>query len=820
MRHALPLALLLPACTRVDDDAAGDTDATTPIGPYEVDVRYTSSGVPHIRGDDLGSVAYGMGWAMARDEGCTIADQVLEVRSERARFFGPDHADRDFGWLALGVMEQARRAFPTLDQDTRDVLVGFAAGYSRWVEEGDVPPQCAGQPWVRPIDHVDLLAYLLSLGLEGSGAVWVEEIGRAQPPVDDSLAAPVPRGPERLGEIRAAIRSLGSNGWALGRDRTEDGHGMLLSNTHFPSVGEKRWWESHLTVPGVLDVYGASLAGVPIVNLGFNADVAWTHTVSYAPRFVVYLLPLDPEDPTRYAFDGGTEDMTGTTYRIEVADGSGGTTTEERTLWRSRYGPVIDAPVLGWTSATAVAIRDVNEGNLGMFEAWHRMDVAGSLDELVAAQAETQAIPWVYTIAADAQGEVFFGDASRVPYLSDAALDAWEASQRSGPNATIASLFASYGVLAVDGSDPVYTWVEDPEAVSPGIVPFRLAPSTRRTDYVFNANDSPWLCNVDGPLTDYEGRLYGPIRTARSPRTRTNGRYLHETGAGTASGEDGRFTLDELEAAALSFRSSLVEAALPTVVARCAGVDTVRLGADAEIDVTEACAVLTAWDGRYTADARGAVLWRQLLGSPVFDQGDLNAGGGGLFTTPFDPDDPLGTPRDVVAGDEDPSADPLLRALASAVRSLDRAGIAVDVRLGDVQHLDLGDPDDPTRIGVPGGQHWEGTIGVATWDPAAHSTLLRWPGRARVDDEVTDRTEDGWGVNDGNSFVLAVRFTDDGPEARAALTYSQSTDWRSPHLADQGPTYAGGSLRPVRFREEDIVADLQDEVHLSREATP
>ena len=38
--------------------------------------------------------------------------------------------------------------------------------------------------------------------------------------------------------------------------------------------------------------------GTPIPTLGFNKDVAWTHTVTAARHFTFYQLKLDPADPT------------------------------------------------------------------------------------------------------------------------------------------------------------------------------------------------------------------------------------------------------------------------------------------------------------------------------------------------------------------------------------------------------------------------------------------------------------------------------------------------------------------------------------------
>ena len=43
-----------------------------------------------------------------------------------------------------------------------------------------------------------------------------------------------------------------------------------------------RFYEMHLTIPGQMDVMGVGIGTYPMVSIGFNKDVAWSHTVSTA----------------------------------------------------------------------------------------------------------------------------------------------------------------------------------------------------------------------------------------------------------------------------------------------------------------------------------------------------------------------------------------------------------------------------------------------------------------------------------------------------------------------------------------------------------
>jgi acyl-homoserine-lactone acylase len=116
--------------------------------------------------------------------------------------------------------------------------------------------------------------------------------------------------------------------------------------------------------------------------------------------------------------------------------------------------------------------------------------------------------------------------------------------------------------------------------------------------------------------------------------------------------------------------------------------------------------------------------------------------------------------------------------------------------------MQLGDAPIP----VPGGTDPEGVIQIATWS-AGSGTLLTEGSRAPVVNADSDLTTAGYTMNYGNSFVLAVQYGAEGPEARAVLTYSQSEVAGSPHRDDQTAVYGAEQLRPVLFSAAAIAAD-------------
>ncbi len=760
-------------------------DASESTG-YRATIRRTSYGIPHIVADDWGSLGFGEGYAIAEDHLCSIADQVIRVRSERAKFLGPGrnqaHVLSDLGLKALDVYEGGRRDLSSFPESSRELLIGYAAGYNRYLAEvgvDNVPGWCQGEAWVGDIDAVDLAAYGRSLFMTSAG--FAAAIAAARPPGQTTAAAHVEI-PEMVGA---------SNGWGIGSERTESGGGMLLANPHYPWVGSNRFWEKQLTIPGELDVYGVGLLGVPGVAIGFNDNVGWTHTVSSGVRHTLYRVRLVDGDPTTYVYDGRERAMEARDISIEVLRDDDSLEERRQTVYRTHYGPVVAARGLDWTTEFAFAIRGANADNGDVIPQWIAMDQAAGMDAFQEAHARYSAMPWVNTISASADGRAWYVDTSSTPNLSDAAMEAWIELARTDPTRARAR-----GMMVLDGSDSLFEWVDDPAARDPGILPFRALPQLERRDYVFNANDSYWLTNSSELLTGY-GALHALQEgTPRSLRTRMNDIVLADTSPGGPAGNDGRFSLEELQQTAFLNQSLAAELLAPAVAERCTAHPTASVdGTTVDLDV--ACGVLASYSGRLDLDSRGAVLFREFL--TQFNGADLRDAGA-LFAEPFDAADPVGTPRGLANHDGDD--DRVLQNLARAVLILEDAGFALDVPLGELQHSNK----NGERIPIHGGMGPEGVTNVVayagngtTLEPAPH--LAR-----RIEGSATLRA-DGYPIDAGTSFIMTLEFTDSGPRAAALLTYSESGDPDSAHSMDQTPLFSAKQWRPILFRQADIDAD-------------
>lgn len=818
---------LLAACTPRRPDATDDTVDTLPATTvddgsfYEATIRRTTDGVPHILAADLKGAFFGQGYASAQDHGCSLADQLLRIQGRRSEFLGVGDGNRfldsDFAWRSIGIDEIARADYETVDPQIVEEFEAFAAGWNQFLDDNTgLTGWCAAEPWVFKVSGADVYSYARAIALQASSAQLVSYIAAARPPDLVDASAPSTDPTSTADDASAAAFDdlaevpLASNGWAIGADRTAGGEGgLLLANPHFPWEGELRFWEVQLTVPGELDIYGAQLLGVPGIGIGFTDQFAWTHTVSAGSRFTAYTLSLDPADPTSYLVDGESRPMTSTFIDLQVRQPDGSMAVVQREMWRSEYGPIIDFPGVGWSTSSVLTFRDANLENDEFVEQYAAMNLATSFDEFVDAHRTYQGVPLFNTIAVSADGRAWYADTSATPNLSDEAEAAYLAEVEAGG---IAAVAAQNRVVLLDGSDSRFQWEESPDARDPGLVPFDEMPMTERSDYVFNANDSYWLSNAATLLDGDYSVLHGRAGVEQSWRTRQNAAVLSDDSPTGPAGDDGLFTGGELRSLAFDNEGYVARVLREPVVERCSGEDFVRVpdlvDANGEVlipaesvGIEYACSVLAAWDGRYDLDSIGAVLWREFIG-----QADVAS----LWDVPFDPADPVNTPRGLVPrvpqstefGVELTTTDPVLVALARAVQVLGQAGRSVDVTLGEMQYTER----SGRRIPLHGGFGSDGVTNILSWAGLNGSTEPQPERGARLFDGSL-LTADGYPVNYGTSFIMVVDFSAGFPVAWSILVYGGTGDRESPLFESQTVRYSEKDWKQVLFAADDIETD-------------
>ncbi len=791
----------------------GGVGGTDPGRAYSAKIVRTTYGIPHITGSDFGNLGYGLGYSYAQDNFCVLMREIVIANGQAARYWGEDFANSDFVFSWANSDEFIENEFlPAASETIQALAKGYAAGMNLYLEEtgvdnlADGPEGCRGEEWVRQIDDTDVAKRMhklillggLDAGLGGAEAKDLIMAGSAAAPTQ-SMASASMLGPESV-ELDSSwveqqpVDRIGSNAYGIGAEGSQTDYGILLGNPHFPWQGPQRFYVSHLTVPGEYDMMGASLHGVPLILIGFNKDVAWSHTVSTAQRFTLFELELVPGDPYKYYYDDEERDIEAVPYTIEVKLEDG--TIEERTenIYFSQYGPILDLGALvglvgGWPTAagTVFSFADANLTNTRILDQFLEMGQSTSIDDLENA-LKAVGIPWVNTIAADRAGTGYYADVSTVPNVTQEKLvDCAEG---------FSSLITDFGIASLNGSRSECEWGTDPDGPD-GLFGFNNLPTLRTSEnvpYVANANDSYWLSSPNSLLEDFsplmgrEGKE-PPEGISQGDRTRQAFIMGDERLAGTDGLSDtGGFTVELVQQVHQSSRNLPGELTRTDVVAICQAVADWSAGdCDGEpysanpTEAEQACDLLETWDGRFNNESVGAAVWRGLWSR--LQRAD------GLWAVPFDAGDPVSTPNTLRAGDPD-IIEATRCAHGASVDFLIDGGIPVDRAWGAVQFR--WNADRTEQIPIHGGSGMFNNISAGFVQDEGYSNITA-----------------------GNSYVQTVTWTEsECPDAYAVLTYSQSTDPASDHYDDQTRIWSNKVWNDMPYCPEDIEAAKISEIEI------
>ena len=591
--------------------------AAAPDSIDRSEILWDTWGVPHVYGRTLEDVAFGWGWAQASAHGDAILRLYALARGRAAEQWGQAYVESDRVMRTVGIPRAGMEGYGAQDAEFRRWLDAFAEGVNAFARA-----------------HPDHIADSAASVLPVTGADLVAH-GHRMMFTFLSLTGGVPRavGPDGM------PAGTGSNAWAIGPARSASGNAMLLANPHLPWTEPlMRFTEAHLVGPG-MDVSGATLIGLPVLAIGFNDRLGWTHTVNTIDAMDAFVLRLREGG---YVMDGAVRPFHSRADTLRVRGPDGTVRVEALTVRASVHGPVVAADD---TSATAVSVEALRQH--GMLRQWWDMGRARSLAEFESALRRMQ-LAMFTVIYADADGHVLSLFGGRVPVRAQAAWVDGYGPVRGDTSATLWRGIHPYGDL--------------PRVLDP--------PS----GFVQNSNSPPWFTTLPSPLDTADHPAY------LAPR------FLgfREQRALQLLASDTRITFAELVAMQRDNRMLLADRVLDDLIpaARASGRPRAREAAD----------VLARWDRTADTDSRGALLFLQWAGR-MFEEVPLRGRG---FARPWSAADPLGTPD----GLADPAA--AVAALEEAAEWMRTRIGALDAPWGEVNRIGAypgnGAPGDPLGV--------------------------------------------------------------------------------------------------------------------------
>jgi acyl-homoserine-lactone acylase len=499
-------------------------DGTAVLRAEPALVRRDRFGIPHILAESEQAAAFAHGYVAAEDHGDLMARLYLRAEGRQAEFFGEQFIEEDVLIRQLEVRAGAESDLAKLPPMLREILNQYASGYNLYLKQKGSPA------FARPITPVDILAHLR--------VVLLVDFGMAS-----SVAQSIKEKP-------------GSNMWALGRGKTASNRGILLANPHLSWTGAFTLHEVQIRVTGKRDIYGVTIVGSPIITIGFNPVLGWTHTVNQVDVSDVYRLAIDKNATDHYLYEGLSLPLRSEQLVLRVKTPSG-IRTEERTLRWSHHGPI-----LRMDGATAYALKTASLDGAPYFAQWYEMSRARNYEEFQQA-LKVHGLPIFNIGYADREGNVLFLYGGRVPIRR--ALFDWTAP--------------------VPGDTSDTEWL--------GVHPLSDLPQLLNPvgGYIQNCNEPPWFASAQQARRLESVPAY-IVSGQINPRAQISLKML---------GENDRFTLADVIRAKFNTTFPVAE--------RLKGDLVKALDGSGRSDLKEAADVLRQWDCKADAESRGSVLF-------------------------------------------------------------------------------------------------------------------------------------------------------------------------------------------------------------------
>ena len=605
-----PATKVAPASSPASHPAA-DAAVTATAAASGPEILWDVWGVPHIYGDSPADVAYGFGWAQMRAHGELLLKLYARARGRAAEYWGEDEVDSDRQMRTFGVPRRAEGWLAAQSPAARQVLTSFVAGMNAYAN-------AHRDDWSKPAKRV-------------LPVVDTDPLAHLQAAIHFTFMTFAARGAVR------GWSDAGSNAYAIAPARSGSGRPLLLVNPHLPWFGAFLFFEAHLISPAS-NMYGAGLIGMPMLSLGFNQHLGWTHTVNTYDGADLYELEVDER---YFRLDGVPTPLELRTEQLKVRRPDGTFETRKIEIRSSTHGPIVAEK-----DGKALALRIAGLDRPHLLEQSMAMAAATDLPSFKRAMAKLQ-LPMFNTIYADRHGDIYYLFNGIVPRRPRGDVKFWR------------------GI--VDGTKSELIWSE--------YLPFDALPQYTNPDsgFLHNANDPPWTSTYPAALDpkDFPAYLAPQFMT---PRARHAAEQILA---------DESVTFAELIALQQSNRLEAADEGLDELIALA------KKARDPEIRA--AGKVLEAWDRQTDADSRGGVLFAEWA-----REAEKTEGRQGLYKKTWSPTTPLTPPSGFV---KPKAAVAALRAAAKRVK--DKYG-ALDVPWGQVYRIQHAGRDLPASVGPSG----------------------------------------------------------------------------------------------------------------------
>jgi penicillin G amidase len=369
-----------------------------------VEVFTDENGIPHIHSTSRQDLYSTLGYISAQERMLQIELMRRVAKGQLSEAFGEDALPVDKLFLTLGTDDLARRnasEFELRKPEGYEEVQAYISGINEFLEHGKLPFELtlAGlDPAPYTLEDVFAIAAYMAYGFalapktdplvnrlaNDFGEEWVNSLWLNAD--STSYSSPVFTTDSNTSEYSDILNLMpspifhGSNSWAVNGSKTASGKAMLCTDTHIGYGLPQVWYEAHLKCDD-FEFYGNFLPGIPFALVGHNRHLGWGLTMFENDDMDFYLEELT-SDSTSFRYDQGSYPVQITEKIIKVK----GKADFTLIVKRSKHGPLVQNVMSEIRTKDPVALRwDYALGENRLLEAFRSMNNATNLGQFQSA---------------------------------------------------------------------------------------------------------------------------------------------------------------------------------------------------------------------------------------------------------------------------------------------------------------------------------------------------------------------------------------------------------------------------------------------------
>jgi acyl-homoserine lactone acylase PvdQ len=296
-------------------------------------------GIPHIYGKTDADAVFGMLYAQCEDDFNRLERNYIWAIGRLAEVEGEKALYSDVRANLYMTQEEAILNYENSPKWLQELCIAFADGINFYLKNHpEVTPKLIThfEPW---------MPMYFSEGSIGGDIerVSTEKIRDFYGPQTNSKKLAISDGLIRLKDDEPR----GSNGFAIGGEKTASGNAMLLINPHTSFFFRG---ESHVVSEEGLNAYGATTWGQFFIYQGFNEKTGWMHTstgTDIIDEFKETIVKTN--NKTHYKYGEKMLPIDSIQVSLNYATNTG-TSSKDFTLFRTHHGPITHSEGNHWIS--------------------------------------------------------------------------------------------------------------------------------------------------------------------------------------------------------------------------------------------------------------------------------------------------------------------------------------------------------------------------------------------------------------------------------------------------------------------------------------